>query len=480
MFTHTQKIDQLQPLTGIRHADLDKLYRYYVGNQYDVCNDIFGSRALTPNQLSELDKYKVYCNLTAPSVSRIVSGVYGGVVNRTIEKGTPYKTEIEKYISPNKGYGQAVRNWFQNAVLFGTGYLVWRIHNGKPKPYLPNPIFTEVDTDSFDIEDITELREFSADGNRYWYVNKFEYGVKDKDGNRIGEPVEHGLGIVPVTIARGESLVSYGRVYGLSLVRDSVAYSQIISRLQLNLVELVKTYTRPQAVMIGEADLAADEATGGEETIEEAFKPGGVLPLKEGGNYLYASPNAQFEQIIKTIEKYKKDYCLSSGIPLDALDSSTIDPNQSATAARLRAQPLQTALQRLTEEQKNNEIDAIQKLAAVIQWLDTGEEVTFSDIQDKVNVSISMEPAGTPESRTEEVSAWISLYNAGVKTLSDLIRHFNGSLSESEIEKRVQDLERHKSAVPAPRAALEKDLGENPIEPKPMDIGDGESADAQN
>ena len=428
--------------SGVRHLELDKLYRYYVGNQDRLCTEIFNTRPSSEIDASILDGYKVYVNLTAPSVNRIVSGVYGGVVNRTVESGSPYKKEIEEAISSSYGYGQTVRNWFQNSVLFGTGYLVWRVKNGQPKAYCPNPIFTEIEADPYDISEIISLREYSADGNRYWFVNREGYGTADKNDN-ILDFVPHGLGIVPVTISYGENLTSYGSIYGLSLVRDAVKYSQIISRLQLDMLELVKYYTAPQAVLTGELnmDTEGDDSGDGETEGElEAFKPGGILPLKEGGKFEYVSPQAQFNQILETIAHYKKQFCLSSGIPLDSLDSSNIDPNQSATAARLRAQPLQTALQRLTEEQKVNEIDAIQKLAAVIQWLETGESVTYSDITRNVKVSVSMEPAGTPESRTDEVTAWVQLYNSGTKTLEDMIRHFNGNLSESEIARRVSEI----------------------------------------
>lgn len=431
---------------GTRHAEMARLRRYYVGEQDAICSEIF-SQVLTEEQQQELNFYRLFVNLTAPSVDRLVSGVYGGIVTRNIEEGSPYKAQLDELLSPGRGYGQAVRDWFCNAVLFGTGWMVWEARDGKATPYIPNPVYTKVETEPWDCSKIVELKEYSPCGKFFKFVNKYSYGVANEDTGEIIEQVEHQLGFAPVVAAYGKSQVSFGSAYGISMVRDSIKYSDVISRIQLAAIQLVLTYTRPQATLTGEILTQTENP---EAEMAEMLAPGGVAHLKEGGSFDYASPKSDFDNLLKMIEYIKKEYCLTAGIPIDALDSSTIDPNQSATAARLRNQPLKTSLQKLTEAMKICEIASLQVAAAVTQWLDTSNPVTFGDIQEKVRVNISMEPAGSPESRTDEVTAWIQLYTIGAKTLEDLIRHFNGDVSESEIRKRIADHKARSVQTPAP------------------------------
>ena len=379
-------------------------------------------------EYSILMRYFTYLNLVRSSVDRLVGGVYSKVT-RQIEEGSPYKDEVDEFLSPANGYSLTCKEWFKSAVLFGTGILAFRIRNNEVVPWLPNPINTEIISSPYDVEDVELIIEKvgSNEEVQYRWVDKNGWGVSDNSGNIVAYH-PHGLGIVPAVMAYGESQLQFGKVKGRSLVHAGVQYSCVITRLLLNMTELIKTYSDPKGVASG-AVMNQDK--------NEVFEKGAVIEMESGGSFTWATPDTNFKDLKDTISQYKVDYCISAGIPIDALDPSAMPENLSATGAALRFGGLSVTIGRLTDEQKIAEIKALTIVGALYQFIKTLKPVTFWDFKKRFRANVTMQKSNVAVSFQEEVTAWQQLESMGAKTREDLIRHFGEDYSEKEIQRRL-------------------------------------------
>src|SRR5690606_10715279 len=111
--------------------------------------------------------------------------------------------------------------------------------------------------------------------NQYRFVTKAHYGVMDSNGTVISSTY-HGIGIIPAAIFYGEDQRPYGEIEGDSLVGSGARYSSVVSRLMLNMVELVLTFTDPKPVLRGASS-----------NRDEAMDKGAVMELDETGDFVY-------------------------------------------------------------------------------------------------------------------------------------------------------------------------------------------------
>lgn len=437
-----------------------ELFQFYKGDSEELKSTVFPKPPyLILEDYNILMGFFVYVNLCKPSVNRIVSGVYGNPVKRTVESGSQSKSQVDAFLEESKGYSLRCREWFKSAVLYGTGIQVFTlVSDGENDPvvtsWLANPIRTEIITNAEDVTDVEMIIEeigspcigsiprhaITEDQKKkrlYRFATKEMWGTANESGE-IVSAVMHGLGIVPAVICYGEDTRMYGEVRGRSLVKSAPQFSTVVSRLLLNQVALIMNYVRPQAVASGEVK---------NENTEEAFEAKGVLEMSADGKFMFVTPDTNFQDLTKTIDSYKANYCISEGVPLDALDPANMPENQSATSARLRNQPMSVTINRLVEEQKTNEVRALTIVAALYQMIETQEPVTFSDVSRRFNCSVQIEPAGSPESLSELAAAWAQLIALGAKTTEDAIRFFNTTAGESEIKRRVNKAEAMKKQV---------------------------------
>lgn len=425
-------------LGGFYNSDRDKLRRYYRGKVEEILPEIFEQpSSVTDLEYEDLCKYFVYVNLLKPSVARLVSGVYGNTAARIIEKGSPYKDKVDRFLSASRGYGIKVRDAFRNAVHYGTGIIVYKIVGQEVEAYLPNPVRTRIFTDPNDVNDIWAIIEecVPADNTlekQYRFTTKAHYGIANRDGMVIRSEY-HGLGVVPVAVFYGEDQRQYGEIEGDSLVGSGARYSSVVSRLMLNMIELVLTFTDPKPILKGSAT-----------NREEAMDKGAVMEIDENGDFVYRSPETNFRDLSDTITTYLTYFCISEGIPLDALNPASVPENQSATSARLRNQPLAVTISRLVEEQISREPAGLAIVAALYQAIDlmnspeaVSQDVDFEDIRNRFRANVLIEPSGSPESAVEEAAMWQQLIHMGAKELSDAIRRYNPTASETEIARRI-------------------------------------------
>jgi len=420
----------------INALDRDLLRTFYRGRYQDIKELLMPNyNWLTDEKRIRLGHYFTYVNLLKPAVNRLVSGVYGGKIVRTVEKGTRYRDEVLAVIGERRGYSQKCRETFRGGVLYGDSILAFTVVNDRVQVWRPNPITTRIVTNPNDVTDLVAIIERLPKGN-YRFASKKGWGYYDKSG-RIHDFAEHGLGIVPAVVFYGESQLEYGEPHGDSLVESGLFYSAVLTQLLLNQVALIMNYVSPQAVAAGDVK---------NENPEEAFR-GGLLEMGEGGRFLFVTPDTNFKDLTATIDSYKTNFCISAGIPMDALDPSVIPENQSATSARLRNQPLSVTISRLIEEVMQNELRAMTIIGALYQFLDTRETVNFEEFSDLFKASVKIEASGAPESFAEEVAAWVQLHSVGAKTSEDLIRHFGDDLSDVEVSRRLTEFKERGAAT---------------------------------
>lgn len=440
----------------------EELFAFYKGDNEELKSVIFPRQSwLTPENYEILISFFAYVNLCKPSVNRIVSGVYGNPVKRTVENGSPYKPQVDEFLEESRGYSLTCREWFKSAVLYGPGIQVFYLGDDRRvKSWLPNPVYTEIVTNPHDVYDVEAIveevapRPYSSyfyapdrvtripvsavsEDPIYRFVTKDAWGTADKNG-RITKLVPHGLGIVPAAICYGEDTRMYGEPRGRSLVKSAPQFSRVVTKLLLNQVALIMNTVRPQAVASGPIK---------NEDPLEPWEPGGVVEMDADGKFMFVTPETNFKDLTATIDSYKANYCISEGIPLDALDPANMPENQSATSARLRNQPMSVTINRLVEEQKTNEIHALTIVGALYQMQETGKPVTFSDFASRFKCSVHIEPSGSPESLSELAAAWQQLKTMGAFNVEDIIRRAHPTAGETEIMRRVGEAKAAEQAL---------------------------------
>lgn len=406
-----------------------------------------------------ISKLAVYINLLKPAVRRLVSGVYGGNVTRTVEDLSGFKDTVKKIISPMGNYADDTRNWFESAVLCGTAARVWiQPEEGVFESWLPNPAYTEIICNPINVKDVLAVIEALPKHKIIRYATKDSYGAFHAETGKIIHESYHELNYFPGTVAYGQSRVHYGEVYGGSLVEEAADFSLRVTAVMLNLAVLQRMYSRSQMYVKGGLN---------NEKPEDAFGLHGVAELSDNGDIGFVSPDAKFRETLD-IAKQLTSFCSTViSIPQESFDQSAVQPNESATASRNRNMPLSSLTKFLIEEWRKNEMDFISRGVGVAEKANP----TLIEIKDALKLNISMEPASIPESKGEEVAAWIQLHTIGAKTPEDIARHFNPDASDDKIAQIVEQINKKTAPVDQedalinqapPKRDAERGIGETP------------------
>lgn len=440
----TSLLKQIVKKSPCRSAELKRLQRLHDGDP-GIIHDLTMfpmPDAMSGPEWEACKRSAVYVNLVKPAVRRLTSGTFSKVT-RTVEASSPFKTELDELMGPGSTYSQDSRCWFENAALFGTSARVWTVTNGELESWLPNPIYTHITANPRNLKDKTGVFEFSPNGKELRFCTAEGWGVLYPKGRIVFTAAD--LGFLPATIGYGHERTHRGEIDGLSLVREAPDYSIRVTQVMLYLAILQKIYSRAQAVMKGNSTM---------DKPEEAFGLHGVLQMEGEGDFFYRSPDAKFKETLDVVRQYIAILAIILSIPQDAFDASAIEPNQSAESAKMRNIPLSSLTAFLIEEWRRNEIDFARRGAAILQHIATKRKrVTMSDIRKSVKVNIQMEPASIPESKAEEVSSWIQLWQNGAKTSEDFARHFNTTKSEAEISTQAGFMDEIRAALKTPPTA---------------------------
>jgi hypothetical protein len=370
-----------------------------------------------------------HVNLVEPALDRLVNSIHSGKIRRRVAPGNDAVAGAIRA----RAHASAMARLCENAFACGTGYLVPLLRDGAVRYWLPDPIGTILVVDPSDIDEvlgIIEVRrsyQLRGDGmgavgeTMVRFVTRSHRGYAGAPGNEAFE--EHGLGFVPAVIARGRDMRHQGEVYGRSLVVGVADAAIRVTNNEVNL-ELLRD-RQTQALLIVEGEPARTSAD------DQAATGKYIQFPKDGGSARYTTPESRLEEVIEVTKRFCEDAAISSGLPLDTfLPSLIAGSDASATAARIRAFPLQQRMARLVREWESVEEDAIVVVGGVL-LAEALPGASAQELRDILRPEVSIRPS-LPEADSETLSNWQQKVANFMAPIADAIEFYSDHLSDEQ------------------------------------------------
>lgn len=366
-----------------------------------------------------------HVNLVEPALDRLVNSIHAGKIRRRVAEALP---ELQMALDDPR-HASAMARLCENAFAYGTAALVPLPSGRGVRYWLPDPLNTYLATDPADVEQVTGVVELIRNtinlvvGVRY--VTREHRGWALLDGSGGAEDEEHGLSFLPAVVAYGRDQRHLGERYGRSLVLGVADASIRITNNEVNL-ELLRD-RQTQALLVVQGEPTRTSADDGEAQGKYVAFP------RDGGDARYETPESRLEAVIELTKRFAADAAVSSGLPLDTfLPELIAGSDASATAARIRAFPLQQRMVRLVQDWQLVELDCIEVLAAVMAVQagtyagETREEVRLLTAG-AVKVLPSM-----PEAEAETLAGWAQKTTSFMAPITDAIEYYSDHLTEEE------------------------------------------------
>lgn len=373
-----------------------------------------------------------HVNLCEPALDRLVNSIHSGRIQRRVSDSLP---EIKGQIE-SRNHAGAMAKLCQNAFAYGTGYLVPSTVEGQIKYWLPNPLGTLLIVDPADVSErwaLVELIGDAAGDNRAMrIVTQTLRGVLRRLGGEWQSDFEeHGIGFLPAVVAYGRDRRHEGNQYGGSLIGGVADASIRITNNEVNLELLRDRQTQALLVVTGEPSRTS--------TDDQASKGKYIQFPRDGGDAHYETPESRIEAVIELTKRFAADAAIASGLPLDTFLPELISgQDASATAARIRAFPLQQRMTRLVADWESVEEEAAVLVAAVaLESAGSLAGETQEELRALVSPSCEITPS-LPEAESETLSNWqqkVSNFFAPVRAAIDF---YSQTLSASEKEQLEQ------------------------------------------
>lgn len=346
-----------------------------------------------------------HVNLVEPALDRLVNSIHSGKIQRRVIEGFSYIQEMLN----GSAHAAAMTKLCENAFAYGTGYLVPVAVEGRVNYWLPDPLHTYMAVNPADITDILGIVEilpaWSGALLCVRYVTKTHIGVAYvKTGTsamEIPEPeyTEHGFPFLPVVVAYGRDQTHRGEKYGKSFVSGVADATIRVTNNEVNL-ELLRD-RQTQALLVTEGEPTRTSA-------DDQGAQGKYISFpRDGGDAKYITPESRLEAVIELTKRFCADAAVSSGLPLDTfLPELIAGSDASATAARIRAFPLQQRMIRIVRDwEMVEERAAVVTSGAVMQaggvYFGEGLEDLRNLLQPRVKILPSL-----PEADAETLSNW--------------------------------------------------------------------------
>jgi hypothetical protein len=394
------------------------------------------------------ERLLVHVNLVKTSVRSLRTAVYGGTARRTIVEN-PHAEEMTRVVG--RKYGRKMRGFFDNKVTFGTAVGVWVLHplTRRLALWQPNPCTLRLYSDPMLVDEYLGVVEFSLDGKIMRFVTPEAMGWLEKGQ----EPVLIGrrddvpqwarsvvqvtdFGFLPAQVGFGEERTHRGKKYGVSLVREMVKASVRASDALFNASMYQKLYTRAILWVKGmiEKNPQGDD-------LMEIYR--GFLNLdSDKGGVGYAVPESRMGDILDLYKTLIMTSAVVTGIPLDDVSPQWMQ-DQSAEAARRRAQPLTSLAAELKETSEQDEQDLVVKGTALLEWRD-GRRVDLDELEDRVATDIALAGTVNPIGDTERGSNTIQLMGAGLLSDEDAVADWNPRKGVKERGEMVAEIRRRR------------------------------------
>lgn len=367
-----------------------------------------------------------HVNLCRPSARCWTAAVYSGEVSRKIISN-PYAL-IRDWVG-SELYGQLIYDWIENAVVYGTSVVVplYDEVNDDLDAWLPDPVYTHIITDPLDCRRITCVAECKPD--RIQWIATWGEGVITKDASMF---VQRDFGWLPVAVAYGIDRRSRGEIYGLSLIRDAVAWSIRCTAVAYNISLLQKQQTKSILTRIGDLDRLGQM----QQTVPTvASTDGGSMDLPEGFKAEFISPDPKIAESLDVIKAYVGLLATATSIPADVLDANLTSSVSSAEAARIRAIPLIQKARQLVPIWRSNEAWLILAATALIDYYTSGGyPINVRDVRARCQVEVQITPNILPVSPNELTQDLIAQLGAGLITPEDAILRVNPNRPAEDVK----------------------------------------------
>ena len=424
----SSELDRTSVATALRQQDMQRVRDQLAGGKAATSEryhpDQWGLTAEQQRRFRQTLE-RSHVNLVEPALDRLVNSIHSGKIRRRVAEAFAPRVEAIK----RREHASALARLCENAFGYGTGCLVPLWSAGAVRYWLPDPLAATLAVSPGDIDDLLGIvevrRDWSLDNAVVRYVTKTHRGwVSERED---GEYEEHGLGFVPAVIARGRDLRHRGEVYGKSLVIGVAEATIRVTNNEVNLELLRDKQTQALLVVSGEpARTSTDDQGSSGKYIQ--------FPL-DGGDAVFRTPESRLEQVIEVTRRFCEDAAISSGLPLDTfLPSLIAGSDASATAARIRAFPLQQRMTRLVNDWEVVEEEAILMTAAAVVSGRDGEHPGLEELRAAVQPEVTILPS-LPESDSETLANWQQKTANFMAPIEDAIEYYSDHLPDEDRER---------------------------------------------
>jgi hypothetical protein len=361
-----------------------------------------------------------HVNLVEPALDRLVNSIHSGRIRREVSDGFP---AVKKAVTARR-HASAMARLCENAFAYGTGYLAPMINaRGRLWYWLPDPLRTVLLVDRSDIYTVLGIAELVPDakgGNSHVrFLTADHQGMVFND-DREPSISETTLGFAPLVVAYGRDRRHEGDKYGKSLLVGVADASIRVTNNEVNLELLRDRQTQALLVVTGEpARTSVDD---------QAAKNKYLQFPKDGGDAHYETPESRIEAVIELTKRFAEDAAISSGLPLDTfLPSLIAGSDASATAARIRAFPLEQRMARLVMDWEGVEEETVSMVAAVL--LSDVKGMDVEAVQDMVGARVSI-IASLPEAAAETLAGWQQKLVNFLAPVEEAIEYYNPGIDD--------------------------------------------------
>ena len=438
-------LTRLTKLNTIRDRELVAVRDFWEGGEAAISDRYFPRpEGCEVRDWIQFRRLLTLVNLVRPSVRCWTAAVYGGQVNRVISQN-PYRPCIDSWVHSVE-YGEAIQAWMENAVLYGTSVAIptWDPDTDELGVWLPCPLHTYVFTDPLNVRKVQGVAEVTKERITYWSVWGNGYMTRT-----ASEHTPSSIGWLPVAIAYGSDRRHSGEPYGISLVRDAVAWSQRATDISFNLAILQKLQTRAYLVLIGNPELSADKT--------DSWGPDKALKMDIGADAKFITPDAKIKETIDILKNVLGLLATSSSIPNDVLDSTLTVQVGSAESARIRALPLLQRARQLVPVWSSNETNLILAMTGLLEYQATQAPIGIKDLRARTVTDVQIVPNILPVSPNELTQDIIARLTVGLITPEDAVRQLYPNKPDAAVAAmaaRILELQDDKGSAEVGDAAV--------------------------
>ncbi len=375
----------------------------------------------------KVEKARTHVNLAQPALDRLVNSIHSGLIHRELD----IQSDIISKTVTHPRYTESLTDLCSNAFAYGTGYLCPIYDQGRFKYWLPDPLFTILVTDPFDIDEVVGIIECVYDQSFQTTFRGFRFLSRTYEGwidNKKKTSVinEHGQGNLPCVVAYGNKQRCFGDPYGRSLILPAAEASILVTNNDLNANLLRDLQTNSILLIYGDIESTSEDDN---ETLQRYAQ----FKNRDGGME-YITPESRLQDVIELGKVFRTNASVSTGLPIDTFLPEVITGSDaSATAARQRAFPLQQKMHRLINQWEEVELSTLGLVTSMV----LNDQRPLDDLIDDYNIRVDIKPSN-PEADSETLANYIQKANNYYIPVEDVINYYSKNLSQEKKDKLME------------------------------------------